>query len=129
MTIRLRTVLLLLPLIALFRPAACLVQGQTLTYAGPQPSLNFGSVNICAAGSSTSSPCTETLSLSYNVTAGGTLGTPKVLTLGAPNLDFTLAAGGTCTGTVTTGTTCTVKVTFAPEFVRFADRSCGTHRQ
>ena len=43
-----------------------------------------------------------------------TLGTPKVLTGGAPNLDFTLASGSTCTGASSAGATCTVNVTFAP---------------
>ena len=43
----------------------------------------------------------------------GTLGTPLVLTDGAPNLDFTLAST-TCTGTMTQGNPCTVTVTFAP---------------
>ncbi len=69
--------------------------------------VNFGSVNI---GSS------ATLTLNYNVTAGGTLGAVKVLTQGAPNLDFTLASGSTCTGSVTGGSSCTVNVTFAPKF-------------
>ncbi len=58
--------------------------------------------------------CSETLTLNYDVNASGTLGTPKVLTGGAPKLDFTLSSGSTCTGAVTAGTTCTVNVTFAP---------------
>jgi hypothetical protein len=33
--------------------------------------------------------------LIYNVTASGTLGTPKVLTGGAPDLDFILVSGST----------------------------------
>lgn len=75
---------------------------QSVTFGGPGPSVNFGNVNLCAVGHTTPAPCSETLTLTYNVTAGGTLGTPKVLTLGAPNLDFTLASGPTCTGSVTT---------------------------
>ena len=61
-------------------------------------SVNFGSVNICPAGQTTPAPCSETMTLTFTVTASGTLGTPKALTLGAPNLDFTLASGSTCTG-------------------------------
>jgi sugar lactone lactonase YvrE len=68
-------------------------------------SVNFGSAKI---GSSAA------LMLNYNITADGTLGTPNVLTQGAPNLDFTLASGSTCTGDVTAGSSCTVNVTFAP---------------
>jgi len=67
-------------------------------------SANFGNVSV---GSST------TLTLNYSITAGGTLGTPKVLTQGAPNLDFTLSSS-TCTGDVTAGSACTVNVAFAP---------------
>ncbi len=52
-------------------------------------SVNFGSANVCAPGQTTPAPCSQTLTLSFNVNAGGTLGTPKVLTGGAPNLDFT----------------------------------------
>jgi hypothetical protein len=77
-------------------------------------SVNFGSANVCPAGQTTPAPCSQTIALNYNVTASGTLGTPQVLTGGAPNLDFTLAGGSTCTGSVTAGSTCTVNVTFAP---------------
>jgi len=75
-------------------------------------SVNFGSVNLCSSGAP--APCSETVSLHYNVTAGGTLGTPKVLTGGAPNLDFTLAGGSTCIGAVTANSACSVHVTFRP---------------
>jgi sugar lactone lactonase YvrE len=77
-------------------------------------SVNFGSANVCPAGQTTPAPCSQTIALNYNVTASGTLGTPQVLTSGTPNLDFTLAGGSTCTGSVTAGSTCTVNVTFAP---------------
>ncbi len=77
-------------------------------------SVSFGTVNICPAGQTTPAPCSETLTLNFTVTASGTLGTPKALTLGAPNLDFTLASGSTCTGAFSAGATCTVNVTFAP---------------
>ena len=77
-------------------------------------SVSFGSMNVCAPGQSTHAPCSETLTLNFNVTSSGTLDTPKVLTGGAPDLDFTLASGSTCSGSVTAGTTCTVNVTFAP---------------
>ena len=79
-------------------------------------SVNFEGVNVCAPGATTPAPCSSTLTLNFNVNADVTLGTPKVLTLGAPNLDFTLASGSTCTGAVTEGSTCTVNVTFAPRF-------------
>jgi len=76
-------------------------------------SVDFGSLNLCSSGAP--APCSETASLHYNVTAGGTLGTPKVLTGGAPNLDFTLARGSTCTGAVMANSPCSVHVTFRPQ--------------
>jgi sugar lactone lactonase YvrE len=78
--------------------------------------VDFGSVNLCAPGKSTPAPCAETLTLNYEVAASGKLGTPKVVTQGTPNLDFTLASGSTCHGTVTEGSTCQIDVTFAPRF-------------
>ncbi len=80
----------------------------------PPPNVNFGSINVCPAGQSSPAPCSGTITLTYNITASGTLGTPQVLTFGTPNLDFTLAGGNTCTGAVTEGTTCAVTVNFAP---------------
>ncbi len=77
-------------------------------------SVNFGSANICPAGSTTPAPCSQTITLNYDVTASGTLGTSQVLTGGAPNLDYTPASGSTCTGSVTAGSACTVNVTFRP---------------
>ncbi len=73
-------------------------------------SVNFGAVNVCPAPA----PCSQTLTLNYNVNADVMLGTPKVLTAGEPDLDFTLASGSTCTGAFSAGATCTVNVTFAP---------------
>ena len=68
--------------------------------------VNFGNLALGAAG--------ETLTLTYNITASGTLNTPKVLALGASNPEFALASGSTCSGAVTSGKTCVVKVTFTP---------------
>jgi hypothetical protein len=93
--------------------ATSLLHGQTVTFTGT--AVNFGQVVMCAPGKTTPAPCSETLTLNYSVTAEGTLGVPRVLTLGAPNLDFTLA-GSTCTGSVTAGVPCTAAVTFAPKF-------------
>ncbi len=68
-------------------------------------SVNFGSVNIASSAS---------LTLTYNINVGETLGTPNVHTQGATNLDFTLAGGSTCTGSVTGDSSCTVNVTVLP---------------
>lgn len=74
----------------------------------------FGGVNLCPAGLSAPAPCTQTQLVTVNVTASGAVATTKVVTGGQPNLDFTYAAGGTCTGNVTAGSACTVSVTFSP---------------
>jgi hypothetical protein len=66
-----------------------------VSFAGTSPSVNFGKANLCPDGQTPTPPCSESLTLTYNVTEGGTLGTPKVLTQGAPDLDFTLASGST----------------------------------
>src|SRR5208282_4078577 len=76
--------------------------------------VNLGNVNICPAGQTTPTPCSQTLTLNYSVNDTTTFGSiVKVLTEGAPNLDFILS-GTTCAGTVTAGTSCTVNVLFAP---------------
>lgn len=74
---------------------------------------NFGNVNVCPSGQSSPAPCSKMLTLNYNIAVSGTLGTPAVVTQGAPNLDFKLSAS-TCTGVLTGGTSCTVDVTFFP---------------
>src|SRR5450631_3268957 len=75
--------------------------------------VNFGNVNVCPAGQTTPAPCRQTLTLTYSVAAATTFGATNVLP-SAPNLDFTLGSGNTCTGTVSAGSTCTVSVIFAP---------------
>src|SRR5271165_4814704 len=65
-----------------------LARAQSVTFAGAQPSVDFGSVNVCPTGSTTPAPCSQTLTLTYNVSAGTTIGSISILTMGAPNLDF-----------------------------------------
>ena len=104
--------------------------GSTLTYAGAgtvvveadQP----GDANVTAASpvqrSVTVSPLVgpvgtaTTLSTVLIISAPGTIGSINVLTQGAPNLDFTLAPGGSCAvgQTYQAGDTCSVAFTFDP---------------
>ncbi len=79
-------------------------------------SVDFHGVSACGFGTTVPAGCAETVALNYNVTASGTLGSVRVLTQGTPNLDFTLAAGSTCSGFVTVGSSCTVNVQFGPGF-------------
>lgn len=76
--------------------------------------VNFGAANICLGVQTTPTPCNQTLTLNYNITAPTTFGAVNVVTQGAPNLDFTLSSS-TCTGTMTSGSSCTVVATFAPQ--------------
>jgi large repetitive protein len=71
--------------------------------------VNFGTVTLCSASSS----CSETLTLNYFLNANTTFGPTKVLTDGAPNLDYALTST-TCKGWLHAGQTCTVTVTFTP---------------
>jgi len=75
--------------------------------------VNLGSANICAAEQTTPAPCSQTVTLNYNVNAPTTFGTIRVVTQGAPNLDFTMNSS-TCTSTQSSGSSCMVVVTFAP---------------
>ena len=70
---------------------------------------SFGSV---ALGSSKSAAATVT------IPAMGSFSSISVVTGGAPNLDFTSVAGGTCVvgSTYTAGATCTVEVNFTPKY-------------
>lgn len=75
-----------------------------------------GGVNL---GSEQIGVSSATVSLIFSFDSAGTIGTPSVVTQGAPNLDFTDAGTGTCDTNGTsksynTGDACTVDVTFKP---------------
>jgi hypothetical protein len=80
--------------------------------------VSLGNANVCPSGQASPAPCSQSAMLNYHVTVDGTLGSIKVLTQGAPNLDFTLASSSTCTGDVTEGSSCTVNVAFSPRAPR-----------
>jgi len=75
---------------------------------------SFGSVNVCATGQTSPAPCNSSLSVTFNITANTTIGAIEVLTQGITGLDFAQASGGTCTGAVSAGNSCTVNVSFTP---------------
>jgi sugar lactone lactonase YvrE len=84
-----------------FAPA-CLAQVPVVS--NPTP-VRFGSQAVGSAQAQTT--------VTFTVTTGGTLdAAPLALTTGAPNLDYTLGTGSTCTGLVSV--TCTVNVVFTP---------------
>ncbi|HEY1255635.1 MAG TPA: choice-of-anchor D domain-containing protein, partial [Terracidiphilus sp.] len=76
------------------------------------PSGSFGAINVGTSG--------PTQTLTYTFGANVILGSISVLTQGATGLDFANAGTGTCianpVNTNTVGETCTVNVTFTPQF-------------
>ena len=89
------------------------------TWSLQQGPANLGSANVCMAGATTPSPCSQTITLAFDVAAGTTISSISILTQGAPNLDFKAAttqkSNACATQTYQSATTCTVTVTFAPE--------------
>ncbi len=86
------------------------VFGDTWTFGFPQ---NFGNVNVCS-GSSTPSPCSSTLALTFNFPQDATITSIQVVTQGATGFDFVQANGGNCAGAISAGNSCTLDVTFTP---------------
>ncbi len=84
------------------------LNGRVLEYG------SFGNVNVCPAGQTTPAPCNTTITLSYSSGSATNFGATQVVTQGITGLDFSLANGNTCTGTVAAGNTCLVNVNFAP---------------
>jgi sugar lactone lactonase YvrE len=89
------------------------LRGQVVTFTGSP--VDFGNINICQGAKTTPAPCSASMTLNYKVTANGTLGTPRVLTLGAFGGDFS-PVSSTCKGNMSAGSTCVVQVKFAPLF-------------
>jgi sugar lactone lactonase YvrE len=82
-------------------------------------SVNFGSINICPTGQTSPAPCTNTLSLGFNIAANTTIGKVNIVTTGSSGLDFQPEANDTSPALCTTTTysaaaECVVDVTFAP---------------
>ncbi len=75
---------------------------------------SLGNVNVCPSGQTTPAPCSGSITLTYNLAATTTLGVIQALTQGVSGLDFSLGSGGTCAGTISAGSSCTVNVKFTP---------------
>jgi len=71
--------------------------------------VSFGSVGLGATASAT---------VTLTIPAPATLGSVQVLTQGAPDLDYTLASGGSCTAgnSYAANSSCTVEAQFTPRF-------------
>jgi sugar lactone lactonase YvrE len=68
--------------------------------------VGFGELQVGASSG-------KSITLPFTIGVAATLGSVQALTVGAASLDFTLAAGTTCTNG-TTNTTCNVEVQFLP---------------
>ena len=79
-------------------------------------SVNFGAAGICTAQQTAPQSCGKLITLTFNVTASGTLGPTQTRTLGTTGLDFLVSGSGSCSGAATQGTQCSVDVVFAPRF-------------
>jgi hypothetical protein len=106
---------LLLSLIACLAGVSCAWAGASAAIdASNTPGVTPGQSSL-TVGSQAVGSSSATQTLTFTIGAGTTVGGIAVVTQGAPNLDFTSAAGGTCTATTyPSATNCTVKVTFKP---------------
>lgn len=75
--------------------------------------VDLGQVNLCPSGGSQTAPCSQSVTLNFNVASGESItsASARVVTQGGANLDFTSTAN-TCTGTLSS--TCSITVVFAP---------------
>jgi sugar lactone lactonase YvrE len=96
--------------------AVILLGASTLAAHAQAPGLTFAGTGPVNLGSSKVGSAATPVTLTYQITASGTIGSVAVLTGGAADLDFTLDPSSTCKGAVTQGNTCTVVVDFTPKF-------------
>jgi sugar lactone lactonase YvrE len=78
--------------------------------------VDIGQANVCPSSGTQTPPCSQTVTLNYNVQASLqniSSVAVKVSLQGAENLDYTETAN-TCTGDFSTDTTCAITVNFAP---------------
>ena len=109
----------LAPLTAAFAAIVCLVALGSATTPASAQAINFDSINVCPAGTSTPTPCSATKTVTFSIPAGTTISSIAILTTGQPGLDFKAKADDTSTTLCkeqkySSATTCTVDVTLAP---------------
>ncbi len=95
-------------------PACTVLVNQAANATASFVNQSFGKVNVCPSGETTPAPCSATLPVTINLAADTTIGAIQVVTQGQTGLDFALASGGTCTGTIAAGNSCSVNVSFTP---------------
>ena len=75
---------------------------------------SFGEINVCTPRATMPAPCSSTIPVTFTMAATTTIGSVQVVTQGTTGLDFQQGSGGTCSGTISAGNSCTVNVTFTP---------------
>ncbi|RXH58100.1 Phage protein [Granulicella sibirica] len=95
-------------------PTCSVTVSQAATVTASFVNQNLGSYNVCPAGQPIAGPCSNSIPVTFTLAATTTIGATRVVTQGATGLDFTQATGGTCSGTIAAGNSCTVNVNFAP---------------
>jgi sugar lactone lactonase YvrE len=78
-------------------------------------SIDLGQANLCPAGGTQTGPCSQSVTLNFNIASGATLTSvsARVVTQGGLSLDFTSSAN-TCTGPLTGPATCSITAAFNP---------------
>jgi 6-phosphogluconolactonase (cycloisomerase 2 family)/sugar lactone lactonase YvrE len=74
----------------------------------------YATANVCPLGQNSPAPCNSTVPVTFNFTQTTTVSQIQVVTQGTPGLDFTAGSGSNCINTFSSGSSCTVYVTFAP---------------
>ncbi len=82
-------------------------------------SVNLGQANLCPTAGIQTAPCSQTVTLHFNVAGGASLASVAValVTQGGQGLDFSTvypAGGNTCAGALTGPATCAIPITFNP---------------
>jgi sugar lactone lactonase YvrE len=89
------------------------VAGQKTVSEVMTGSVDFGSLPVCPAAERNSAACSTTITLNFNVTSPAEVFPYSVSTRGVAIDDYMQNGSETC-GAVTSGTTCTLIVTFSP---------------
>jgi Legume lectin domain len=89
------------------------LHAQKVVFSGTY--VNFGNTFVCPPGANVGFPCGKSLEVDYKVVEAVTFGAPKVLTMGQPNLDFTIESNG-CAGQMPAGSSCHLEVMLKPRF-------------
>ncbi len=78
-------------------------------------SVNLGQANVCPAAGTQTAPCSQNVSLNFNLASGASLTSvsTRVVTQGGASLDFTSSASS-CMGTLTGPATCSITAAFNP---------------